>query len=545
MTPYVIALGVVVALMTYFHVSSHPSPGSFSSVGPSYLPPNLGWVAFLFPSASKVDATICRAEANYWENVERRRKEFRGVLQPVLANPVRMKELILVPMYTCPLNERIGKWGDGGKWACMMQSVIQKKDPVVYSVGSFGMYSFEEEMHEALRTMPYTFDPFLSPEKLKIMTSLPFLHFIEIGLSGSASLPAYHSKFPAKKFATLPELMGQFGHSYVDVFKIDCEGCEVELIKDLGKEYSNTDKRLAVHGGKLPFGQILIEFHNMDKSVKTLAMFYTLENLGYRLFSIEYNHQCAVCCEMSFIHESLVRPGSATDCRPFLAPPLENKLEMEGMSAGDGAAAAAAAAALAAAAAADSGDIEITDGEVGGGADGAANANGADGSAVATAGGKEVEPAGGLPVEPGKLVGFDEPAGGKEADSTAGLPVEPGKLVGFDKPAGGKEAGPSDGLPVEPGKLVGFDKPGKQKNDIGDTEQEGEEEVSEKVGGNKKVKVRAEGKEGSSKKSSKVTGKGSVKGNAKESTKAGKKISEKTSKMSKKEIKEAEDEEEG
>ncbi|CAI7846125.1 unnamed protein product, partial [Closterium sp. NIES-53] len=195
------------------------------------------------------------------ENVERRRKEFNGDLQPMLGNPVRMKELILVPTYTCPLNERIGKWGDGGKWACMMPSVIQKKDPVVYSIGSFGMYSFEMEMHQMLRTMPYTFDPFLPPAKRNIMASLPFLHFIEIGLSGTASLPVYRTKFPEKKFATLPEMMGQFGHNYVDVFKIDCEGCEVEWIKDLGKLYNNTGKRLAVHGGKLPFGQILIEFH--------------------------------------------------------------------------------------------------------------------------------------------------------------------------------------------------------------------------------------------------------------------------------------------
>ncbi|CAI5521148.1 unnamed protein product [Closterium sp. Naga37s-1] len=262
--------------------------------------------------------------------------EFNGALQPMLGNPVRMKELILVPTYTCPLNERIGKWGDGGKWACMMPSVIQKKDPVVYSIGSFGMYSFEKEMHQMLRTMPYTFDPFLPPAKRNIMASLPFLHFIEIGLSGTASISTYRTKFPEKKFATLPEMMGQFGHSYVDVFKIDCEGCEVEWIKDLGQLYNNTGKRLAVHGGKLPFGQILIEFHNMDKSVKTLTMVYTLENLGYRMFSIEYNHRCAVCCEMSFIHESLVRPDSATDCRPFLAPPLEDKLEVEVVTEGGG-----------------------------------------------------------------------------------------------------------------------------------------------------------------------------------------------------------------
>ncbi|CAI5527014.1 unnamed protein product [Closterium sp. Naga37s-1] len=224
-------------------------------------------------------------------------------------NNVRMKELVLIPTYPCAINERIGKWGDGGKWTCLLPNAIQKTNPVVYSIGSFGMYSFEKEMHQMLRTMPYTFDPFLPPEKRNVMASLPFLHFIEIGLSGTATLPTYRSKFPEKKFATLPEMMGQFGHSYADVFKIDCEGCEVEWIKDLGKQYNNTGKRLAVHGGKLPFGQILIEFHKgMDKSVKTLTMVYTLENLGYRMFSIEYNHRCAVCCEMSFIHESL--PGS-------------------------------------------------------------------------------------------------------------------------------------------------------------------------------------------------------------------------------------------
>ncbi|GJP33994.1 hypothetical protein CLOM_g18478 [Closterium sp. NIES-68] len=538
LTPYAIALGVLVAMMTLFHVSpSQPSPGLIGSSVGGYLPPNLGWVAFLFPSTSKIDATICRAEENYWENIEHRRDIFHGVLQPILGNTVRMKELVLIPTYTCPLNERIGKWGDGGKWACMLPSAIQKKDPVVYSIGSFGMYSFEKEMHRMLRTKPYTFDPFLPPAKRAVMASLPFLHFLEIGLSGSATLPSYRSKFPEKTFSTLPEMMRQFGHTYVDVFKIDCEGCEVELLRDLGEEYNNTGKRLAVHGGKLPFGQILIEFHNMGDSAKTLTMFYTLENLGYRMFSIEYNHRCAACCEMSFIHESLVRPDSATDCRPFLAPPLEDGLEVEVVSEGGGAADGGAAAGDAADGGAGAGDAadggDAGDGPAGDAAGGAGDAADGAGDAVA---GADAGSAGDAESTGGDADGAD--ASGAPADDSAGTGdsavadvVAEGE--GVESASDTNESGKatveeSAGDTNESGKAAVENSPGEAREDEV-TEGEGET-ASEKVSVSRKVRGGGEGTKKSKKESMKVKSKKVRKVESKESKVRSKKASKVKSK---------------
>ncbi|GJP33992.1 hypothetical protein CLOM_g18477 [Closterium sp. NIES-68] len=331
--PYAIAIAVITAIIIPVHLTIQSNPGLMSLVwshgggSGSHQPPPLGWAGRMFSSMSGIDAALCRADVIFWENVARRKAIFQGAFQPKLGNPVWMKELVLIPTYPCPVNERIGKWGDGGKWTCLLPNAIQKTNPVVYSVGSFGMYSFEQSMYKILGAKPYTFDPFLNTNKREIMANLTCLHFNEIGLSGAKSLPAYKKSSPDKKFSTLPDLMRQFGHTYVDVFKIDCEGCEEELVKDLGAAHLNTGNKLTLHGGRLPFGQILIEFHHTSGPVRTLETFYTLERLGYRMFSIEYNPYCVNCVEMSFIHESLVRPNSDTDCRPFLTPALEDEGE--------------------------------------------------------------------------------------------------------------------------------------------------------------------------------------------------------------------------
>ncbi|CAI5462623.1 unnamed protein product [Closterium sp. Yama58-4] len=296
------------------------SSGGGSAASLPYQPPSLGWAAFLFPSMSGIDAAICRAEENYWENLVLRRKACNGTLFPPPAQytPVLMKTVVLIPTYPCPANERIGQWGDGGKWTCLLPGAIQK-DPVVYSIGSRGRYSFEDSIHKFLRVQPHTFDPFLTPETAASMQNLSSLHFHPIGLSANSSLQNYHKKFPEMQFLTLGGIMDMLNHSYVDVFKIDCEGCEEAVITEIGEANGYTASQLSVHGGTLPFGQILVEFHQMHHPQVILPLIYTLERLGYRMFSIEFNQQCLKCCEMSFIHESLVRPGSDKDCRPFLS----------------------------------------------------------------------------------------------------------------------------------------------------------------------------------------------------------------------------------
>ncbi|CAI7871294.1 unnamed protein product [Closterium sp. NIES-54] len=244
---------------------------------------------------SGIDAAICRAEENYWENLVLRRKACKGMLYPPPASmtDVVMKTLVLIPTYPCPANERIGEWGDGGKWTCLLPGAIQK-NPIVYSIGSFGQYSFEDSIYKILDVQPHTFDPFLVPTTAARMQNVSCLHFHPIGLSANSELQNYTAKFPTMQFMTLEGIMQLLNHSYVDIFKIDCEGCEEALIPEIGEANGNAAAQLSVHGGTLPFGQILVEFHKMNLPQVTLPLVYTLEKLGYRMFSIEYRNSHAV-----------------------------------------------------------------------------------------------------------------------------------------------------------------------------------------------------------------------------------------------------------
>ncbi|CAI7931795.1 unnamed protein product [Closterium sp. NIES-54] len=129
------------------------------------------------------------------------------------------------------------------------------------SIGSRGSFDFEEQFARAHASAIFTFDPFLKPAVEEQMRALPFLHFRAIGLSGEADLQTYRRKNPTKLFVTLARLLALMNHTYVDVFKIDCEGCELEVIKDMTASYGSQPAKLAIHGGALPFGQILMEFH--------------------------------------------------------------------------------------------------------------------------------------------------------------------------------------------------------------------------------------------------------------------------------------------
>eukprot|EP00475_Leptophrys_vorax_P035963 TRINITY_DN5999_c0_g2_i2.p1 TRINITY_DN5999_c0_g2~~TRINITY_DN5999_c0_g2_i2.p1 ORF type:complete len:162 (-),score=11.24 TRINITY_DN5999_c0_g2_i2:43-477(-) len=102
---------------------------------------------------------------------------------------------------------------------------------------------------------------------------------------------------------------------------MDCEGCEDDFILDLLHKNNDAAAALTIHGGTLPFGQFLVEFHKLDEPAHSATLLYALETLGYRLFHAEQNPQCPSCAEFSFIHESLVRPPSEADCRPPLEPP--------------------------------------------------------------------------------------------------------------------------------------------------------------------------------------------------------------------------------
>ncbi|CAI5970831.1 unnamed protein product [Closterium sp. NIES-64] len=238
-------------------------PPNQPAAHPPDQPPIPGWAQALFLGMSGNDAAIiCRAEENYWENLLLRREASNGTLYPPPASMtnITMKTLLLIPTYSCPVNERIGKWGDGGKWTCLLPGAIQT-DPVVYSIGSFGQYDFEDAIYKILHVQPHTFDPFLHPSTAAHMQTVPSLIFHPIGLSANSSIEYNRQKFSGAEFMTLGGIMQLLNHTYVDIFKIDCEGCEEAMIAEFGEANGNVSAQLSLHGGTLPFGQILIEIH--------------------------------------------------------------------------------------------------------------------------------------------------------------------------------------------------------------------------------------------------------------------------------------------
>jgi hypothetical protein len=54
-----------------------------------------------------------------------------------------------LPAYNCPLKEKVGidrKLGDNGKWLCGVRTYLQKPNCVIYSFGSNGETTFEQDV---------------------------------------------------------------------------------------------------------------------------------------------------------------------------------------------------------------------------------------------------------------------------------------------------------------------------------------------------------------------------------------------------------------
>lgn len=134
------------------------------------------------------------------------------------------------PGFTCPEEERIGRLGDGGKWMCDPYRVWSRQfvnlstkptvPPVlVYSIGSNNDWGFEDSVLADGRC-PYceihTFD-----HTINANTQKPdVVNFHKIGLAAKDEA--------GKNLKTLPTLIKELGHENrrIEIFKIDCEGCE-------------------------------------------------------------------------------------------------------------------------------------------------------------------------------------------------------------------------------------------------------------------------------------------------------------------------------
>ena len=190
------------------------------------------------------------------------------------------------PSITCPQEERIGAHGEGGKWMCNIEALKEKKDCLIYSVGSENDFTWEEEVkRRAPNCEIHTFDHTVANASNK--PDDVFFH--KWGLTENES-----HRNPNMK--SLSEIIKALRHENrrLDVFKIDCEGCEWQ-----------TYKTWFTSGVQIV--EILVETHRGSESPKPVSnakqFFAHLHNSGYRIFhkepNVHYSHKELLCVEFA------------------------------------------------------------------------------------------------------------------------------------------------------------------------------------------------------------------------------------------------------
>lgn len=188
--------------------------------------------------------------------------------------------------------ERLGS--DYGGWN-INPDIIPNKNALVYSFGVGEDITFDLSLIKKYNTEVYAFDP--TPKSIEWIKKqhLPQkFNFYEIGIANYNGTAKFrfpkHQKHVSFRIdnrttddqyvncnvKTLKKIMEEFGHSHIDILKMDIEGAEYEVLQDMIESKIYPD-------------QLLVEFHfrNDRKKVKnTEETIKKLERENYQIFSI-------------------------------------------------------------------------------------------------------------------------------------------------------------------------------------------------------------------------------------------------------------------
>lgn len=231
------------------------------------------------------------------------------------------------PDFACAFEDYLGLEGDGHKWVCdphRIEEVSKRRREqgregcLVYSVGSNGAFDFETDLQKLSPSCEiHVFD--MDNFRFKIPPGLN-ISYHQWGIRPTdkrSAIPrsfAFHSPYiPGQgelvwekqgyedRFKTFQQTVKELGHEgrVLDVFKIDCEGCEWFTYKDW-------------LSGVIDVRQILVEVHDTPPIVNNF--FNDLHAANFVMFHKEPNIQYAggACVEFSFLklHESFFANAS-------------------------------------------------------------------------------------------------------------------------------------------------------------------------------------------------------------------------------------------
>jgi hypothetical protein len=171
--------------------------------------------------------------------------------------------------------------GDGGKWICDPHRLANASDCLVYSVGSNGDFSFEKAVKAAIgqHCEIHTFDMADYSNGAQRVGSI----YHRWGIDGTA-----HKDGRGQIYKTLKQTVEELGHvnRTIDVYKIDCEGCELT-------------SQASWFEAPVTLRQILVEVHDKRGSIPVPQVPDFYKNMyrnNYVIFhkepSIQFNPGC-------------------------------------------------------------------------------------------------------------------------------------------------------------------------------------------------------------------------------------------------------------
>ena len=185
------------------------------------------------------------------------------------------------PSYACADTQRIGPQGDGGKWICNPRRLRARC--LVYSIGSYNDYGFEEAI---LKDITKDCEVHVFDHTVEDPSPPPNVYFHPWGLAAV-------DDGPMKSLRDIVDLLGHNGRT-INIFKIDCEGCEWRTFRSW------------FEAGVL-FEQILIEVHagttRPAENPVAKQFMQTMFNNDMMIFHKEPNELTAgdrFCVEYSF-----------------------------------------------------------------------------------------------------------------------------------------------------------------------------------------------------------------------------------------------------
>lgn len=164
---------------------------------------------------------------------------------------------------------------------------------MVYSFGSNGQLSFEEALIDITKSLcqVHVFDFSLSEQQITQVQNTQGVTFHNYGIGPTderiiegfvyddRTIPSYDLK-------SLPTIMAQLGHTWIDVLKMDIEGAEYKVLSSIVQYYAKAKQAI-------PITQAQIEYHHHDKEPARQELITTLtefEKSGFRAFHSEYNY---------------------------------------------------------------------------------------------------------------------------------------------------------------------------------------------------------------------------------------------------------------